>query len=153
MYKFFYATKSPYSNWYKLDFAIDGITYNCVKQYMMYQKAILFNDLETASKILSETDQRTIKRFGRQVKNFDGTVWDKYKYSIVKTGVKAKFEQNETILTNLLSHHGKIFVECAKNDKIYGIGFSEEDALQNVDKWGQNLLGKILTDVCNELKY
>lgn len=152
MYKFFYSQKSPYSNWYKSYFTVDGITYNCVEQYMMYQKAILFNDLETASKILTETDQGTIKRFGRQVKNFDEHVWDKYKYSIVKTGVKAKFEQNETILTNLLSHHGKIFVEASPRDRIYGIGFSEEDALQNIDKWGQNLLGNILTEVCNELK-
>ena len=152
MYKFFYSQKSPYSNWYKSDFTIDGITYNCVEQYMMYTKAILFNDVETASQILSETDQGTIKRLGRQVKNFDEHVWNKYKYSIVKTGVKAKFKQNKQILKNLLSHEGKQFTEASKFDRVWGIGFSEEDALQNVDKWGENLLGKILTEVCNELK-
>ena len=53
-YMFFWG--GMFSNWYISDdqFTVDGITYNCGEQYMMYQKAMTFNDKETAKKILDE---------------------------------------------------------------------------------------------------
>ena len=50
-YKFFW--NGVFSNWYPSNFTISDITYNCGEQYMMYQKALLFNDTETANLILS----------------------------------------------------------------------------------------------------
>lgn len=40
------------SNWYISPFVVNGIEYNCGEQYMMHQKAILFNDKQTASEIM-----------------------------------------------------------------------------------------------------
>ena len=40
------------SNWYHSPFTINGICYDSIEQYMMYQKALTFNDVETAEKIL-----------------------------------------------------------------------------------------------------
>ena len=37
------------SQWYESPFTIEGITYRCAEQYMMAQKALLFNDHETCS--------------------------------------------------------------------------------------------------------
>ena len=40
------------SNWYLSDFEIDGVKYSSMEQYMMYQKAVLFQDNEIAQQIL-----------------------------------------------------------------------------------------------------
>ena len=44
------------SNWYLSDFSIDGIKFSSMEQYMMYSKAVCFEDLATAGKIL-KTDE------------------------------------------------------------------------------------------------
>ncbi len=36
------------SNWYRCDFSAEGIRYSSMEQYMMYQKAVLFRDIEMA---------------------------------------------------------------------------------------------------------
>lgn len=37
-----------FSNWYLSDFCVKGIRFSSMEQYMMYQKAVLFQDTETA---------------------------------------------------------------------------------------------------------
>ena len=49
------------SNWYPASITIDGITFSCCEQYMMYQKAILFKDYEIADKIINTTTPKDIK--------------------------------------------------------------------------------------------
>lgn len=39
---FFWKSHSPYSQWYIGDFTVNGITFNCAEQYMMYGKASKF---------------------------------------------------------------------------------------------------------------
>ena len=38
------------------------------------------------------------------------------------------------------------------NDKIWGIGFNSEDAMDHVEEWGNNGLGKALMKVRSKLK-
>ena len=38
-FEFFWKSLSPYSQWYKSTFEVDGQEYNCAEQYMMHQKA------------------------------------------------------------------------------------------------------------------
>lgn len=56
-----------------------GRTYNNSEQYFMLQKALLFDPKNTnlINKILIETDPAKIKRYGRQVKNYDEDEWQK----------------------------------------------------------------------------
>lgn len=150
-FKFFWKSFSPFSNWYKCSFTEDSITYNCVEQYMMYKKAILFNSFEIASDILKESSQKRIKDLGRTVSNFNASLWDRSKENIVKDGCRLKFTQNQDLLKSLLKYKGFIFVEASPFDRIWGIGYSEENALANISSWGENLLGKVLTDLCDEL--
>lgn len=161
-YKYFWKSYSPFSNWYMSDFKIysdkkfsnekEETTFCCMEQYMMFRKALLFNDIDIARKIMSQNDPSKIKALGKLVKNFNNKLWDKEKYNIVKTGILAKFSQNEKLKSALLKYHGQTFVEASPYDRIWGIGFIEEDAPFHMDEWGENLLGKILTEVCNELK-
>ena len=83
------------SNWYKSYFTIDGIKFNCVEQYMMYQKAMLFNNKSLAKEILAEVSPKNMKAYGRKVRGFDSSIWNRHKYNIVLTGVYNKFNQNE----------------------------------------------------------
>ena len=68
--------KGPFSQWWQAEIEENGIVFNCSEQYMMYRKAILFNDRISAQKILSASTLREQKRLGSLVKNFDTGIWD-----------------------------------------------------------------------------
>ena len=55
------------SNWYMSRFDVNGIEFSSMEQYMMYKKAVLFHDMEIASKIIQTSDVAEIKRLGRAV--------------------------------------------------------------------------------------
>lgn len=150
MYKFFWG--GPFSNWYRSEFTINNVTYNCGEQYMMHQKALLFNDNDIANKIMSAKYPKEQKKLGRLVKNYDNDTWDKNRYDIVKKGLREKFLQNEDLKNELLKYKGWVIVEASPEDSLWGIGFHQSNALENKDKWGLNLLGKILTELTNEIK-
>jgi hypothetical protein len=149
-YTFFWG--GIFSNWYPSNFEVDAINYNCGEQYMMYQKATTFGDDESAKLILSEKSPRNQKALGRKVKNFDVSIWDSVKYDLVKTGLREKFKQNQDMKEYLLKYCGYQIVEASHEDRIWGIGYAEDDAIVNIDNWGENLLGKILTELSEELK-
>ncbi|XP_063414875.1 uncharacterized protein LOC134696847 [Mytilus trossulus] len=148
-FEFFWKSHSPYSQWYLSDFTVDGITFNCTEQFMMYSKAKLFKDKETASEILAEHEPREHKRLGRQVKNFDQNTWDDNCMDIVIRGNKAKFEQNEDLMTTILKTFPKTLAEASPFDRIWGIGLSADDPRAlNKETWkGKNLLGHALTKI------
>lgn len=141
------------SNFYPVTFQIDNVTFNCVEQYLMWDKAMTFNDTETAKDILAETNPDAIKDLGRKVKNYNDSLWAAKRYSVVRKGLLAKFSQNPKLKDKLLNSSGK-FAECARNDKVWGIGLDLNDP-KRVDQsfWeGRNLLGFALEDVYTELK-
>lgn len=142
------------SNWYLSEFTVDDITFSSMEQYMMYEKAILFHDQETAEKILQTDNVAEIKALGRTVQNFDDTVWGQSREEIVYKGVFEKFRQNPELRKRLERTGEEVIAECAVKDRIWGIGLSMKDEDRFcVDRWkGQNLLGKILMDVRKDIK-
>ncbi|PPJ50641.1 hypothetical protein CBER1_05248 [Cercospora berteroae] len=128
-------------------------TYNCAEQYMMYHKAILFNDLDIASQLLETDSPRQQKSLGAKVKNFNDKVWNKEKSNIVENGNWLKFTQNEELKTWLLSTGESELVEASPYDRIWGIGFTAGDAVK-VERslWGENLLGEALMRVRDRLR-
>ena len=54
-------TKACLSQWYISSFKVDNIKYFCAEQYMMSQKALLFNDLDTYNKIMNSQHQNECK--------------------------------------------------------------------------------------------
>ncbi|MFT5298576.1 MAG: ribA/ribD-fused uncharacterized protein [Flavobacteriales bacterium] len=177
-YTYFWETASPYSQWYKSKFIastclIEGVSMNKVKrefvlqnhfpfdvqeyssaeQFMMFQKSIIFLDLDSAKKIMSTTDVSKIKKIGRKVSGFNENIWKYYRSKIVYEGNKAKFEQNENLKEELLKTKGTTIVEASPYDKIWGIGLTADDLKSQSRKtWnGLNLLGEILTYLRIEL--
>ena len=143
------------SNFYPCKFIENGITFNCNEQYFMFYKLLQFDkdNIELKNKILIETSPKKIKKYGRQVKNFNQQVWDSVKYNIMKNGLILKFSQNEDLKKKLLDTGNSNIYEASIFDKIWGIGLSEARA-KNIDesKYGQNLLGKALVEVRTQLK-
>ena len=144
-----------FSNWYKADFEYAGKKFISAEQYMMYHKMMQFGAFDVAERILNETDQGTIKSLGRtKIDSFDPKLWDKTKYAIVKRGIRAKFMQNPELLQQLLDTGNALLAECSKNDKQWGIGIDiTDESRMDTTKWhGQNLLGRILMEIRQELE-
>lgn len=143
-----------YSQWHKAPMTIDKIEYNSCEQYMMHQKALLFDDHIIADLIMQEKNPKEQKKYGRQIRNFDKAIWEKNCLAIVFEGNLAKFSQNPELKAEMLSTGNKIFVEASPLDHIWGIGLDEN--AENVDDpsyWlGLNLLGHALTLVKNQLR-
>ena len=159
-YVFFWKTDKNYlstgcfSQWQRSFFIADDKQYTSAEQYMMGQKALIFNDFETFEEILSTDNPKDIKSLGREVKNFDSKIWNKLKYSIVLNGNFYKFTQNEEMFKILTSTENKILVEASPLDKIWGIGLSEDNGnIYDPNYWkGQNLLGFALMETRDEIK-
>ncbi|BFT69169.1 NADAR family protein [Paenibacillus sp. P36] len=126
-FTFFYRTESPFSQWHPAPFQIDGITFNCAEQYMMYQKAKLFQDEKIAAKILSAQTPREQKELGRAVRNFQHDKWETSCRQFVYEGSYAKFTQNQSLLEKLLATKGTTLVEASPTDRIWGVGLLEDD--------------------------
>jgi ribA/ribD-fused uncharacterized protein len=96
---FFREFDEPYgflSQWYASTFTAPTptsahndaprMTFSTTEQYMMYYKAIVFNDRDVADQIMLEQSPRKQKALGRKVKGFDHKKWDKEKEKIVEEG-------------------------------------------------------------------
>ena len=153
MFTLFFTEASPFSQWYRCSFTASELTFMCAEQYMMHGKALLFGDAAIAAEILAADHPRQHKALGRKVKNFDDQKWRANRELIVKAGSRAKFTQNEDLRALLLGTAGTTLVEASPYDKIWGIGLAASDPrAQDAKQWkGQNLLGKILTALRDEL--
>ena len=88
---------------------------------MMYHKAVLFQDPETAEKIMIATKPAEQKALGRQVKNFDNGKWLENRDRIVEEGNWNKFTNTKAgpELRDLLLGTGKReLVEVRVDSKI-----------------------------------
>ncbi len=109
------------SNWYPAYFHADGINYSSVEQYMMYQKAILFDDLATAEKIVKTNSAAAMKKpMGASSLLLMTKNGEKHRYRVVYRGVFEKFRQNEGLACQLVNTGDAILAECAVKDIIWG---------------------------------
>ena len=152
-FTFFFTEASPFSQWHRCRFTASEATFNCAEQYMMHGKALLFGDAEVAAQILATAHPKQQKALGRKVKNFDDAIWKREREAIVLAGSRLKYTQNPALLELLLATAGTELVEASPYDRIWGIGLSAKDPrAQDPATWkGQNLLGKILTKLRDEL--
>jgi ribA/ribD-fused uncharacterized protein len=119
----------------------------------MYNKALMFGDVNALDAIMGTTSPRAQKAYGRNVNNFDEEIWHKHSKNIVYTGNWAKFTQNIDLCQRLLATTPTLLVEASPYDKIWGIGLSEADAKNTPsNQWkGTNWLGEILTQVRDDI--
>lgn len=148
-YVFFYGWKvtktypeslACFSQWWPVDFTdpdYPSIGFRTAEHYMMYRKALLF-DPDVAQAIVDAKTPAEAKRLGRKVRNFDRDAWNKVADDIVERGNFLKFSQNDTLKRYLLDTGNDTMVEASPTDRIWGIGFSAEDAPGRETEWGTN---------------
>lgn len=146
-------TKSCFSQWYESKFLVDGIQYQNEEQFMMAEKARLFNDNESLELIIKSKNPNEIKKYGRMVKNFSEKQWKDKRFEIVVNGNYNKFSQNPELKEFIIETGNKILVEASPVDKIWGIGMAENEiGIENPFNWkGLNLLGFALMEVREKL--
>jgi len=164
--KFTFFWDGSFSQWATSYFTVNGIHYNCCEQYMMANKAILFEgpewfcankdgdlELTTLGKIMFSNSPHEQKELGKKVKNFNEKKWAEVRKSIVYDGNLAKYSQNNSFKFLLFKTAGTTLVEASPRDRIWGIGLSKNDSRAlNRELWlGLNLLGEVLTQVREDL--
>mmetsp|Transcript_12562 Transcript_12562/g.21148 ORF Transcript_12562/g.21148 Transcript_12562/m.21148 type:complete len:124 (-) Transcript_12562:51-422(-) len=112
----------------------------------MLCKAKLFGDLEGFNKILNERDPKQMKKLGRQVKNFDKSVYIENILSIVAEICFQKFKKVPGLKQLLLETGEKVIAEAAPRDRLWGIGMGKSNEVASrpwvwVEKGRLNLLG------------
>lgn len=143
------VTSCCLSQWWECDFVYDGMTFKSTEHWMMYKKALLFNDLNIAALILKCNSPGEAKKLGREVSNFENDVWNQHRMNIVVEGNVLKFSQNKDLETFLLNTKDRILVEASPVDEIWGVGLSKDsEKIHNPNTWrGLNLLGFALMQV------
>ena len=161
-YVFFWA--GPFSNFYSANYTYKYINkatekrlifkFTCSEQGYMWEKAVTFDDLDTAKKILNCNGPKQAKALGRLVKNFDQETWDQRKEDVMYKHCFEKFTQNEDLKKMILDTENRTLVEASPYDKVWGIGLFSTKAKQiPKEQWpGLNLLGKTLMKVRTIIK-
>jgi predicted NAD-dependent protein-ADP-ribosyltransferase YbiA (DUF1768 family) len=147
------------------------------EQYMMASKAALFGDTTVFDAVMALLPQgmdiadnlvfedlcigapsathtwnalcRAHKELGRKVAGFVPGVWEQHARAFVAQGARAKFAQNPHLAAYLAERRGKLLVEGAHYDKIWGVALAWNDPrITDPANWkGTNWLGEILTDL------
>src|SRR3954471_21072903 len=63
------------SQWWPAEFAVDGVHFRSAEHYMMWRKATLFGDSDTAGRIVAAGHPCDAKMLGRRVAGFDEQTW------------------------------------------------------------------------------
>ncbi|GBG14839.1 ADP-L-glycero-D-manno-heptose-6-epimerase [Novimethylophilus kurashikiensis] len=142
----FWRTEDVFSNWHPAVFYENGVRFINTEQHMMWHKAMLFGDTETAAKILRKVHPMDMKQLGREVKGYDDAVWAAKRLEIVTEGNFLKFTQNSAMKAELLATGSREIVEASPVDTIWGVGLDENDPrVEDPANWhGLNLLGEAL---------
>ena len=147
---------SAFSNFYPCSFTEGGKVWKNSEQCFMAKKAKFFSDEEMYNAILNSETPKEAKKYGRLVKNFDAEKWSKVCFDKMYDAVYAKFSQNSGLKELLLSSdfEGKGFVEGSPYDAIWGVKMDWRNPdIDNEENWqGQNLLGKVLNKVREDLR-
>ena len=141
------------SQWWSAPFEVDGERYPTAEHFMMAEKARLFRDEETRTRILRAKGPGSAQRLGRLVCPFDEGYWAQHRVGVVVRGNLAKFGQHPALCRYLLSTGDSVLAQASPMDRIWGIGFAEDrPEARNPLAWtGLNLLGFALMEVRQRL--
>ena len=142
------------SQWWPAAFTVDGREFATAEHYMMWRKAVLFGDDEAAAQVLTAGHPQIAKAYGRGVRDFDDSVWERERFGIVVDGSVAKFGQHADLRGFLLGTGDRVLVEASPRDTVWGIGLGAKNGRASVPaEWrGLNLLGFALMEARDRLR-
>lgn len=127
--------------------------YRNIKEYLLCEKARLFDDEEAEAQINEAllTDLDTLEV---NIKDYDEKVWKKYFPYILLNGLYRKFFSNKDLREYLLSTGDSVLVYADCQDTVNGIRLPKDSMdIKDPKKWkGENLLGFGLMMVRDEIR-
>lgn len=150
--KIFIGPKSSMSLWHRFMFNDENkIWYNSLQQYIEYQKALLFDDIETAQKILKTSQPRFQEDLGKHIKGYNKEVWLDNALNICTKGCRLKFTKNKSFIHFLLMNpDSKVYYAVKKANEL-GIGMDENDSnIKDESKYKDNIYGEALMVIRKE---
>ena len=117
--------------------------YATAEHFMVAEKARLFGDASALARVLSAKSSAEAKAVGREVVGYVDDVWSNARFDAVVRGKMAKFGASADLRAFLLETGGRILVEAAPRDTLWGIGLGRDHPrASDPSGWrGQNLLG------------
>ncbi|QQQ79819.1 NADAR family protein [Saccharothrix sp. 6-C] len=146
--------KQCLSQWWEAPFTVDGRVYPTAEHFMMWGKALLFDDEDTAARVLAARTPGEAKALGRRVRGFVEQEWVARRLDIVVRGNLAKFGAHDDLRGFLLGTGDRVLVEASPLDRVWGIGLAADDerAADPASWLGLNLLGEALMEVRARLR-
>lgn len=131
------------SQWWPVEFTVDGVVFRSAEHYMMWSKALLFGDKAMAERIVAAGHPRDAKLLGRGVAGFDEQTWADHRFRIVVEASRAKFGQHADLREWLTGTGDRVLVEASPTDRVWGIGLpASDERATDPSRWrGLNLLG------------
>ena len=138
-----------FENGYDAKIVVDSITFPTVEHYYQWSKAKQFGDAEAEKKILKTPSSKSVKTYGKKVKNYDEEAWGQKKLDVMRVGLRAKFTQHPDLRDLLISTKDRPIGEADPRDKYWAIGTGADTSkAKDPSKWpGKNMLGKLLTEL------
>lgn len=142
------------SQWWAVDFSLDGHLFHSAEQAMMYGKAHLFGDAASEALILAARTQYQAMELGRKVAGFSENLWERERCEVVYRANLPKFAQNPDLCAYLLATGDDVLAEASPVDFVWGIGHAAGDPFAaNPQRWpGLNFLGFALMRIREELR-
>jgi len=133
-----------FSNWSHHSVIDEDIKFKTTEHFLMYHKALLMHDLDSAAQIIQARNPQVAKNLGKSVRNWDENKWEKQREDIMFKGLWLKATQHQDVKKCLMETYVKIIAEASPFDTIWGIGLLKSDKRAlNQNEWlGKNLLGK-----------
>jgi len=103
-----------------VQFSIDNIQFHCPKQAILFKKAVYFNDLDTAAKIL-RGKIKSFKYLNHKIRHVNKDLWKQVELDFIVQVNYAKFSQNPLFKQALLDTMNKVLVKMViiKGEKTY----------------------------------
>ncbi|MBW3088128.1 NADAR family protein [Bifidobacterium sp. 82T24] len=148
-------------DWKEPDGSVKELRFECSEQWFMFRKAWRFHDRSAMDAVLqSGLKPYQYKVIGRNVQNFDETVWTEESRGYMFEALMFKFSQNPDLARQLVDTGNQVLVECSPFDAIWGVGLGKQtkdgqadDRWRDSHNWrGKNHLGFLLMDVRDVLQ-
>jgi hypothetical protein len=128
----------PFSNFAPFGFFLDGYYWKTSEHYYQTQKT---TDPEWQEQIREANTPKKSKQIALEAPLRPD--WEDVKYEIMKTALRSKFEQSNSLRTLLIDTGDDLLVEDSPYDYVWGCGANET---------GQNLLGQALMEIRQEFQ-
>ncbi len=149
----FSGRASPFSNFYKSPFRVEGKLFKTNEHYYQYHKAKYAEDEMTAADILAEGDPAKVKGLGDKVKVKEEW-YGNTALNVMTSGLVHKFQQNKHLMELIKKCASLKFAECSVYDRYWGNGLKWIDNdVGDSKKWkGKNMLGVCLQEAVKHFR-